>query len=78
MEHGWIMGMHISWWVFWILVTILAIAFFEKKPNKEERKKMEDPLEILKRRYAAGEIDTDEFELRKSRLEVQGEHGDRG
>ncbi|MCO6511449.1 MAG: SHOCT domain-containing protein [Aridibacter famidurans] len=77
MEHDWILGMHISWWVFWILLTILAVAFLERKPNKHVRKKREDPLEILKRRYAAGEIDTEEFELRRSRLETQRQSDDR-
>jgi putative membrane protein len=72
MEHGWILGMHISWWVLLILLGILFLVFFEAKPRKKKNGiKSENlpPLEILKRRYAAGEINTEEYKERKTILE---------
>lgn len=73
MEHGWILGMHISWWVFWILLIILFFAFLEAEPKQKAKRRRENPLDILKRRYAAGEITTEEYEERKGRLEEKSE-----
>lgn len=70
MEHGWFLGMHISWWVFLILLSILFLAFFEAEPKHKAKKRREDPLDILKKRYASGEISTDEFEERKAHLDA--------
>ena len=58
--------------VFWgliILVLILVVRWLwtssEKKP---EQIIQESPLDILKRRYASGEIDREEFEQKKKDL----------
>ncbi|WP_456425583.1 SHOCT domain-containing protein [Rhodocaloribacter sp.] len=73
MYDGWMWGMHWGWWIFWILLIIILVTLFWKNqttppgPPPESRK--ESPLEILKRRYAAGEISTEEYEERKARLE---------
>lgn len=69
MEHGWIGGMHMAWWVFWVLLIILFVAFMEAKPRKRTQQNSVKPIEILKRRYAEGEITTEEYEERKGRLE---------
>lgn len=57
--------------VFWVLV---AYAIFRLIPNLTNRslgasRKEETALEILKRRYAKGEIDAEEFTRRKRDLE---------
>ena len=45
--HGWgSLCMHFFWWLFWI-------ALIEPVPRGRRR---ETPLEVLQRRYAAGEI----------------------
>ncbi len=73
MYDGWMWGMHWGWWIFWILLIIILVTLFRKNrttppgPPPESRK--ESPLEILKRRYAAGEISTEEYEERKAHLE---------
>ncbi|NNE66405.1 MAG: SHOCT domain-containing protein [Pyrinomonadaceae bacterium] len=77
MEHGWILGMHISWWVFLILLSILFLAFFEAEPKHKAKKRREDPLDILKKRYASGEISTEEFEERKAHLEAKNKKSGR-
>ena len=62
-------------WVFWLPIFILAVLFilgllrnnnFFNSQNKSEVK--ESPLDILKRRYANGEISTEEFEERRNKL----------
>lgn len=73
MEHGWIGGMHMAWWVFWILMIILFFAFMEAEPKHKAKRRREKPLDILKQRYASGEITTEEYEERKSRLEDETE-----
>jgi len=70
-EHGWGMGM--GWW--WIIVLIIIIAVVwavvkgmnqsNSSGNQPERK---SALDILKERYAKGEIDKQEFEERKKDL----------
>jgi putative membrane protein len=58
-------------WVFWILLIVIvvwavkAVAGGGSTPPSHE----ESPMEILKKRYARGEIDEEEFERRRKELE---------
>ncbi|OFZ67816.1 MAG: hypothetical protein A2V79_03280 [Betaproteobacteria bacterium RBG_16_56_24] len=58
-------GMHVFWWLFWIAVIVLMFAPFTPVSRRRRR---ETPLELLQRRYAAGEISTEEYEERKAKL----------
>jgi len=58
-------GMHIFWWLFWIAVVV--VLFLPITPVSRGRRR-ETPLEVLQRRYAAGEISTEEYEERKTKL----------
>jgi len=60
-------GMHLLWWfVFGILLFwIFALPF--RIPG--ERLKKDSPLDILQKRYANGEINTEEYSERKKVLE---------
>lgn len=58
-------GMHVFWWLFWIVLIVLL--FSPITPVSRGRRR-ETPLEILQRRYAAGEISTAEYEERKAKL----------
>ena len=64
-DGGLFWGMHMLWWVFWI---VLVVAFFSVATPVPRRRMRETPLEVLKRRYAAGEITTAEYEERKDKL----------
>ena len=58
-------------WI-WIPVVIISIVLLVKlldKTNSDKSKSAESPLDVLKRRYANGEIDTEEYEKRKKILE---------
>jgi len=58
-------GMHVFWWLFWIAVVV--VLFLPLTPVSRGRRR-ETPLEVLQRRYAAGEISTEEYEERKTKL----------
>lgn len=60
-------GMHLFWWIFWILAIVVLFSFATPVP-KGRGKASETPLEILQRRFARGEIDAAEYEERKARL----------
>ncbi len=59
-------------WIFWILlivvVVVLVKAFSGRSPDSPAERH-ETPLEILKARYARGEINEEEFERRRRELE---------
>lgn len=57
-------------WGFWI-VLIVAVIFFIKNISTSRHEEGGDssPLEILKKRYARGEIDDEEYERRCKKLE---------
>lgn len=55
--------------VWWFLLIVLVVVVVRALLNRNQIKsKDETPLEILKRRYANGEIDKEEFEKRKKDL----------
>ena len=59
-------------WLFWLLVIAAVALVIISAINSNDRtgKDIEEsPLEILKRRYARGEIDEEEFIQRRKGLE---------
>ena len=67
----WFMGMHVFWWLFWVLIIIAFAALFTPVP-KQQAKRRDTPMNVLQRRYAAGEISTDEYEQRRAVLTRDG------
>lgn len=66
---GWaFFGMHIFWWGFWILLIGTAFTTVTPVPRNQLRSG-ERALDILRRRYAAGQVTTEEYERRKAVLE---------
>lgn len=71
--HFW--GMHLFWWILWTALLVWIFALPWEIPG--ERRPRENAIEILKRRYAEGEISTEEFEERKRTLgEAAAERSD--
>lgn len=67
--YGW--GMGVGGWLlmilFWVLI-ILAVIYIARAVSNG-RQKEETALDILKKRYAKGEISKEEFEKMKDDLE---------
>ena len=59
-------GMHLIWWFVWIILLFWIFATPYNIPG--ERRKKDTPLDILKKRYAAGEIDNEEYLEKKKNL----------
>jgi putative membrane protein len=61
--HGWSMGFG---WIFIILVIALLVWLVLKNSSKTGlTQEQRSPIELLKERYAKGEIDKEEFEQKK-------------
>lgn len=54
-------GMHALWWLFW-LVVIAAFLVLLTPSSRRNGRRRETSLEILQRRFAAGEITEKEYE----------------
>ena len=61
-------GMHFIWWLFWIALVGTAFATVTPVP-KNQMKSGERARDILRRRYAAGQVSTEEYERRKTVLD---------
>lgn len=65
--HGWTMG----WgWIIGVILVILIFWIIARTLNQNRINQQRDksPLDILKERYALGEIDKEEFDKRKKDL----------
>jgi putative membrane protein len=63
--HYW--GMHIIWWV--IGVTFMIWIFFTPWDIPGQKSKKETPFDLLKKRYANGEINKEEYNSIREDLE---------
>ena len=60
-------GMHWVWWFIWVIMLFWIFALPYNIPG--QRNKRESPLDILQKRFALGEITTDEYNEKKKILE---------
>jgi len=56
-------------WGFVILGLVLVIRWVVMRGKHDKRKSRQTPLEVLKTRYARGEIDRETYERMKQELE---------
>ncbi len=59
-------GMHWIWWI--IVVGIILLVLFNVIPYRPKAELEDDALDILKKRFAQGKIEREEFEERKKIL----------
>lgn len=60
-------GMDLVWWFIWLMLLFWIFATPYDIPG--QRKKKDSPLDILKKRFASGEITTEEYQERKRMIE---------
>jgi len=60
------MGMHWIWWI--TIVAFVLLLVFNIIPYRPAIEPTEDALEILRKRFARGEIEQEEFEEREKVL----------
>ena len=60
-------GMHFIWWIIWLILILWIFVTPYNIPY--QRSKKEFPIDILKKRYAKGEITKEEYEEAKRTLE---------
>ena len=66
---GWGLLFSIFWWALIIAVIVLLVRWVAGRRGQSWYDREKSPLEILKERYAKGEIDKNEFEEMKKDLE---------
>ena len=60
-------GMNPIWWFLWLILLIWIFATPYDIPGQRKRKT--NPLDILQRRFASGQINKEEYQERKKILE---------
>jgi len=62
-------GMHYFWWMFWVISLFMFFSLaIPVRRGRYYSLLRETPLDLLHRRYAAGELTTAEFDERRERL----------
>jgi putative membrane protein len=64
-DHFW--GMHAFWWMFWVAVVIALVMW---TMSSRASASTDSALDELRRRYAAGEINDDEYQHRREVLDA--------
>ncbi|MEK6673120.1 MAG: SHOCT domain-containing protein [Nitrospirota bacterium] len=69
-NHGWGMGFGWPFMVFFWILVVMGIIYLVRliAGNAKNEGKHDTPLDILKKRYARGEINKAEFEEKKKDL----------
>lgn len=72
-EHGWGMGFGMGWWwiiglIIMVIIVWMIVKVINQNKNSNTRVGNKSAFDILKDRYARGEIDKQEFEERKKDL----------
>lgn len=65
-------GLYFGMWIWFLLITVIAVLLIwtvQKSGKSETPASRESALDILKKRYAKGEIDKEEFEEKKKSIQ---------
>lgn len=64
----WGIGMMLMMLVFWGIIIVALVLGIRWLISQDREPRTDSPLDILKRRYARGEIDKEEYEAKKQDL----------
>ncbi len=59
-------GMHLFWWIIWMFFIFWVFVTPYDIPGQRRRK--DSPLDILKKRFATGQINIEEYQEKKKIL----------
>lgn len=59
-------GMHLAWWIIWVFVILLIVAIPYDFPF--QRNKMDSEMDILRKRFASGQISKEEYQDKRAFL----------
>jgi putative membrane protein len=65
---GWGLGMMATMFLFWALVIVGLVVGIRWLVGQGKKEKSDSAIEILRQRYARGEINKEEFDARKKDL----------
>jgi putative membrane protein len=68
MYNGGFWGMNLIWWFIWMVMIFWIFATPYSIPGQRFRK--DTAFDILRKRYGAGELTTEEYKEKKKLLEV--------
>lgn len=69
-DYGYMVGMHSFWWIFWVVLIVAMVFYWGRRDDSADREgRRQTPHELLRERFAKGEIDTNEYEQRKAVLD---------
>jgi putative membrane protein len=68
MNWGWGGGIMMIFWVVLIVALIYWVIHTANRSSNQQSLQSESAMDILKKRYARGEISKEEFEMRKKDL----------
>jgi putative membrane protein len=60
-------GMHTYWWFWWLFLWTMFFSFF-MPVRRQVYRQIQSPLQLLQTRYAAGEVTSEEYEERRTKL----------
>lgn len=72
--HGGLLGFHLLWWIFLIVLVGAAVWAIVRKPSPSGGS-TSSAREILDQRYARGEINAAEYDDRRRRIEGGQDRG---
>jgi len=61
----------LAFWVLIVAAIVMLVRGFGARPGSETRVRDNTPVDILRERYARGEIDKNEFEAMRRELSVR-------